>query len=223
MPHLRIISEELWANVRDRNADCALSSWTPSPRRTVRTRHLLGGKLTCGICGGPMIRSGADPRFMCSWRRERGKLARPNDQGIKSPEIEARVLAAIKNRLLAPERVALAVEEARLAAKNDARRITQDRLKLDLELGEVKRRAERLVDQIADGGLTGATVKECRDALEARRIQIESELSQARAEPVVIYTRAWRSITGPPWTRSSAPWLAATARQRLRHRTLCAS
>lgn len=65
-------------------------------------------------------------------------------------------------------------------------RITQSRSTLDLELGEVKRRAERLVDQIADGALTGATVKDRRDALETRSILIQSELSQAPAEPVVI-------------------------------------
>lgn len=57
-------------------------------------------KLTCGVCGGPMIRSGADQRFMCSWRRERCKMACTNGRGIKSAEIEARVLAAIKRVFL---------------------------------------------------------------------------------------------------------------------------
>ena len=143
-------------------------------------------KLTCGVCGGPMIRSGGDQRFMCSWRRERGKLACTNGRGIKSAESEARVLAAIKNRLLAPERVALAVEEARIAAENSARRIAQARSKLDSELAEVKRRAERLVDQVADGVLTGAAIRDRLAALEARRSQIESELAQAPVTPVVI-------------------------------------
>lgn len=49
----------------------------------------------------------------------------------------------------------------------------------------MKRRAERLVDQIADGVLTGATVKDRLDALDARRSQIESELAQAPAASVV--------------------------------------
>lgn len=118
VPHLRIISEELWAKVQDRYAENTLSPRTPSPRGAVRPKYLLSGKLTCGVWGGPMIRSGADQRCMCSWRRERGKSACTNGRGIKSAEIEARVLAAIKNRLLAPERVALAIEEARLAAEN---------------------------------------------------------------------------------------------------------
>ena len=132
-----------------------------------------------------MIRSGADQRFMCSGRRERGKLAYTNGRGIKSAEIEARVLAAINNRLLAPERVALAIKEAGMAGENNARRIAQARSKLDSELEEVKRPAQRFVDQIADGSLTGAAVKDRLDALKALRSQIKSELAQAPAASVV--------------------------------------
>lgn len=117
---------------------------------------------------------------------KREKLACTDGRGITSAEIAAGVLAAIKKRLLAPERVALAIEEARLAAENDARRITQARSRLDTELAEVARRAERLVDQVADGVLTGATFKDRLDAVEARRTQIESEWSQTPVEPVVI-------------------------------------
>ena len=185
VPHLRIISEDLWSKVRARYEENRLSPRTRSPRGSVRPRHLLSGKLSCGVCGGPIIRSGADQRFMCSWRRERGKMACTNGRGIKSAAIEARVLAAIKNRLLAPERVALAVEEARLAAAHSARKFTQARSKLENELAEVKRRAERLVDQVADGVLTGAAIKDRLDALEARRSQIEAELAQAPVTPVI--------------------------------------
>ncbi len=53
------------------------------------------------------------------------KTGMHNAREIKSAEIEGCVLAAIKNRLLALECVALIVEEAKLAAENDARRITQ--------------------------------------------------------------------------------------------------
>ena len=81
--------------------------------------------------------------------------------------------------------MALAVEEVRIAAENNARRIAQARSKLDSELAEGKRRSERLVDQIADGVLTGAAVKDRLDALEARRSQIESELAQAPVASVV--------------------------------------
>lgn len=60
VPNLRIISEALWAKVQDRYAENTLSPRTSSPRGAVRPKYLLSGKLTCGVCGGPMIRSGAD-------------------------------------------------------------------------------------------------------------------------------------------------------------------
>ena len=81
--------------------------------------------------------------------------------------------------------MALAGEEARLAAEKEARTISQARSKLESELAEVKRRAERLVDQIADGLLSGATVKDRLDALEARRSQIKLKLAQAAAPSIV--------------------------------------
>ncbi|WP_423779650.1 zinc ribbon domain-containing protein [Brevundimonas nasdae] len=77
--------------------------------------------MTCGVCGGPMTGSGADQRLMCSCRRDRGNLACTNAREIKSAEIEARVLVAIKNRLLAPERVAVAVTCGARRRRGEAR------------------------------------------------------------------------------------------------------
>jgi hypothetical protein len=47
-----------------------------------------------------------------------------------------------------------------------------NRAKLEAELVEVKRRGERLIDQVADGALTGAAAKEAsRAALQARLVE----------------------------------------------------
>jgi hypothetical protein len=113
---------------------------------------------------------------MCSWRRERGEAACSNGRSIKGGEIEARVLAAVKDRLLSSELVAVAVDEARRSAEREARELTLSRSKLEKELTEVKRRAERLVDQVADGVLTGVAVKDRLDLLETRRAELEGRL-----------------------------------------------
>ena len=184
-PDLRIVPEYLWVKVRARYEQNRLGPQKTSSLAAVRPKHLLSGKLTCGACGGPMIRSGADRRFMCSQRREQGQAACSNGRGIKGEEIEARVLAAVKDRLLAPERVALAVEEARRAAEHDARTLALGRSKAESELAEVKRRADRLVDQVADGVLTGLAVQDRLATLEIRRSELESELATAPAAPLV--------------------------------------
>ena len=185
VPELRIVPEDLWQRVRERYAQNKLGPQKTSSLASVRPRHLLSGKLSCGVCGGPLVRSGSDQRFVCSWRRERGDAICSNGRSFRGAQIEARVLAAVKTRLLAPERVALAVEEARLAAEQQSREQALTASKLEAELAEVKRRADRLVDQVADGVLTGAAVKERLDALEVRRSAIEAELAQTPTAPVV--------------------------------------
>ena len=185
VPALRIVSDDLWQSVRERYAQNKLGPHKTSPLSRVRPRHLLSGKLTCGACGGPLIRSGDDLRFVCSWRRERGTAICTNGRSMKGGEIEARVLAAVKDRLLSPERVALAVEEARLAAEHATRTRTLGRAKAESELAEVKRRAERLVDQVADGVLSGLAVKDRLAALETRRAELETELAATPPTPIV--------------------------------------
>src|SRR5690606_19029608 len=107
-----------------------------------------------------------------------------NGRSIKGAEVEQRVLAAIKDRLLAPERVALAVEEARLAAAQQSLAMALAQSKAEAELAEVKRRSERLVDQVAEGIIAGVAVRDKLVALEARRAELESELT-ASPEPEI--------------------------------------
>ncbi|WP_333897533.1 recombinase family protein [Brevundimonas aurantiaca] len=185
VPDWRIVPEPLWLKVRARYEENRLGPQKRSSFASVRPKHLLSGKLTCGVCGGPMIRSGSEQRFMCSWRRERGEAACSNGRGIKGGEIEARVLAAVKDRLLSSELVAVAVDEARRSAEREARELTLSRSKLEKELSEVKRRAERLVDQVADGALAGVAVRDRLDLLEIRRAELEGRLSAAPSPPVV--------------------------------------
>jgi site-specific DNA recombinase len=185
VPDLRIIPEELWLKVRERYAENKLGPQKTSALASVRPKHLLSGKLTCGACGGPMIRSGSQQRFVCSWRRERGETACRNGRGVKGAEIEARVLAAIKSQLLSPERVALAIEETRKLMEQEAQTAALGRSKAESQLAEVKRRSDRLIDQVADGVLSGMAVKEKLDALEQQRAALEAQLAEAPQTPIV--------------------------------------
>lgn len=47
------------------------------------------------------------------------------------------------------------------------------------------RRAERLVDQVADGVITGATVRDRLAALEARRAELDEELATSASHEVI--------------------------------------
>ena len=188
VPALRIVPEDLWLKVRARYEENRLGPQKTSSLASVRPRHLLSGKLTCGCCSGPMIRSGSEQRFVCSWRRERGPAACDNGRGVKGADIADRVLAALRDRLLAPDIVASAMEEARVETEKRNRDIRGRRGKLEADLAEAKRRSERLIDQVADGVLSGAAIKEKLVTLEVKRATLEAELAAEEApSPVSLH------------------------------------
>ena len=186
VPHLRIVSEELWEAVRQRYAAVALGPQSKGPESARRPVRLLSGLVRCGVCSGPLIIGGADGRLVCSVRRERGLSACTNGRGVKSAEIESRVATALKDLLLEPAVVEEAVKEFQARANDRRARSRTDRLKQEAELAEVKRRAARLVDQVADGVLTGAAVKEKLAALEDTRERLEAELAEAETDDGIV-------------------------------------
>lgn len=103
---------------------------------------------------------GADARLICSIRRERGPAACSNGRSVRSVEVKARVTAAL---LLQPAVVEEALREFQALTGQRRKEDRLARSKQEFELAEVKRRAARLVDQVADGLLGGAAIKERLD------------------------------------------------------------
>ena len=83
--------------------------------------------------------------------------------------------------VLSPERVALAVDEARKVLEHDVHLATQERSNQESRLAEVKQRANRLIDQVTDG----VAVTERLTALEEERAALETQLAQKSKKPVV--------------------------------------
>lgn len=170
--HLRIVSEELWAKVQQRCANTALG---PQTRATDarRPKRLLSGLVRCGCCDGPMVVGIPQGRLICSYRRERGLSACAEGRSVRSALVEARIVTAIQGLLLDPAAVETAVREHRALTGDRRRKALDERQIQDRELAEVKRRAMRLVDQVADGELSGSAVKDRLTQLERRRSELE--------------------------------------------------
>jgi site-specific DNA recombinase len=187
VPHLRIVHQELWDAVQQRYAAVALGPHSDRPEAARRPVRLLSGLTRCGVCGGPLIIGGAQGRLVCSVRRERGEAICSNGRSVKSAEIEERVSAALKDLLLEPAVVEEAVREFQVLSGQRRSGARAARAKQETELAEVKRRAARLIDQVADGVLTGAAVKEKLAALETTRAALEHELAEAPPEDMVVF------------------------------------
>ena len=125
-------------------------------------------------------------RLICSIRRERGVNACTEGRSVRSALVESRVVTAVQGLLLDPAIVEAAVREHQALSADRQRKAQGERQAWDKELGEVKRRAIRLIDQVADGELSGAAVKDRLAQLERRRAELEALLQEWSDEPAVV-------------------------------------
>ena len=175
VPELRIVDDALWKAVKNRQGEiteqyATIIEATQSARANRlngahRPRHLLSGLLECGVCGGPYSMRGQD-RYGCSNHIMTGTCS--NGRGIRRSAIEERVLAGLKDRLMAPE----AAAEAMRAYAEETNRINRERRASGAserkELAGVEKKIAVMIAVIEDGGYVRGMVDRLRE-LEARQ------------------------------------------------------
>ena len=153
VPELRIIDDELWERVQARlRAEAAepLSNEKAGKhafwdRR--RPRHLLSGKVICGVCGGPYYATGND-YLGCQAAKHR---ACSNRRTVRRVVLEAHVMEIMHRQLMQPDLLAEFVaafneEWHHLAGELKAQATSRQR-----ERVAVERKIANLVDAISDG------------------------------------------------------------------------
>ena len=186
VPELRIVDDQLWQAVRTRQGEIAekFANVTEAVRAhhkknrlngKRRPKSLLSGLVFCGCCGGPYSLRGAD-RFACSNHISKGTCA--NSRTIPRAELEARVLAGLRERVMTPEMVG----EAMRAYAEETNRLNSERRSngeaWKAELAKVGKQIEQIVEAIADG-MYHPSMKEKMDVLEARKAELTSLLVDA--------------------------------------------
>ena len=188
VPELRIVDDDLWQAVKDRQGEIAEEYATVIDavrtansnrlNRAHRPRHLLSGLLECGVCGGPYAMRGQD-RYGCSTHVMTGTCS--NGRGIRRAVIEERVLAGLKDRLMAPE----AAAEAMRAYAEETNRLNRERRASGAgdrkELAAVEKKIAAMIAVIEDGGYVRGMVDRLRE-LEARQDELTERLSAAPAD-----------------------------------------
>ena len=185
-PKLAIVDRETW----DAAQALRQSRASPHPRYHRRPKHLLSGLLTCGICGSSVTVKTwqhGKPYLACSGHKERGGCR--NNRMVPGPGIEHRVLAGLRDKLLVPENIVLAVrayreERARLAAERARMRDSTER-----ELAEVRRQKANVRDAIKLGGELRSLVADLAD-LEQREKALEVKLPTAAPDIVTLHPQA---------------------------------
>ena len=184
VPDLRIVDDALWQATKARQSVIAEKyvNVTEAVRAhhkrnrlngTRRPKSLLSGLLFCGLCGGPYTLRGSD-RFACSSHVTNGSCT--NSRTIPRPDLERRVLAGLKNRMMAPE---IAAEAMRAYAEETNRLNRERRSNADVwqvEQVKVERQIRGIIEAIKEG-MFHPSMKAEMDTLEARKAELASLLA----------------------------------------------
>ena len=185
VPELRILDDELWQAAKARQGEISEKYATAIAatraaqanylNSTHRPRYLLSGLLECGVCGGPYSKRGQD-RYGCSNHVMSGSCA--NSRTIRRVEIEERVMAGLREKLMAPE----AAAEAMKAYAEETNRLNRERRASGAtdrkELADIGKKIATMVAVIEDGGYARGMMDRMRE-LEARQDEIAERLSAA--------------------------------------------
>ena len=151
VPHLAIITPDVWQAAQDRKAD---RSHRQTNRQAQRARRLFSGLLRCGSCGSTINSNGMDaktgkPRVQCSGNASQGICNTPVRAYVE--DIEGVVLSALRsnladNRLMNAYIDAYVVERKRLT-----RQAVNEHDILSKRLAGVERQMKRLKDAYLAG------------------------------------------------------------------------
>jgi DNA invertase Pin-like site-specific DNA recombinase len=188
VPELRIVDDELWQAVRQRQQEIAekFENVTKGVRAyrakklngLRRPAFLLSGLLTCGCCGGQYGVVTRD-RYGCLNRNRRGTC--DNGRTIRRDVIEARVLAGLTEKLVSAENVAEAVRAyaEELNQQNRERRVQAD---IDRRaLDKIERGIAGILSAIEDG-MYQPTMKTRMDELEQQKTEIQARMADVPAD-----------------------------------------
>ena len=178
VPELRIVDQEVW----DAVAAIETGPERAAGMRRTPSKRLLSGLIRCGVCGGTFTVVGAE-RWGCSTARSTATCS--NGRTISTPQLEHRVLDALRHRLLQPDLVEAFVEEYRLTREADRKTLAAARAKVERSRAKVTGRIERLTDMMADGIGDYAEMKGRLQAALAERTEIDRRLEDVAVAPAI--------------------------------------
>ena len=186
LPELRIIPQDLWDAVKDRQG--SMSKNTRPDLKTdrpfweqIRPKYLLSGLMKCGQCGGSYTKISQN-LFGCATTRNKGTC--DNRLNIRTDAVERIILEGLRDHLMDPELFKVFAKEFITEANRLQMEQTADINVARSKLDRIDRQIDKLVMAIADGADAlplNTKIKE----LGATRIDLKLKLDNAPAtEPL---------------------------------------
>ncbi|PWR18373.1 recombinase family protein [Zavarzinia compransoris] len=184
VPELRIVSQDLWDQVKDRLDGIRASERCTKVRASQfwkhrRARHLLTGKLSCGCCGGPIVQNGKD-YLVCSASRNQGTC--DNRRSIRRPVLDNLILDALRHQLMQPDVVKEFIA-AYVAEFNSLQQtLQQERQRRERDQAQITRKLDQLIDAVSEG-FRSADLQQRLDDLSSRKDELKRQLDKPLQSP----------------------------------------
>ena len=178
VPHLRIVSDDLWQAVKQRQ-DALTDQYTQATQASRmhlgrRPVHLLSGLIECGLCGGK-VGVAVNGRYGCLNHHRRHICA--NNRTIRREVLDQRALAGLAERLVSPDKVqaAVAAYAEHINSENREQRAQAEGDRRALE--KIDRAIAGIITAIEDG-LYQPAMKSRMAELERQKADIAARLAQ---------------------------------------------
>ena len=180
--HLRIVSDELWDAVKQRQAALARKN---KLGETKRPKYLLSGLLKCGECGAGYNKANHG-RYGCSAKRN----AKTCDNGlmIHQDKLEEAVLGSLRSKLLTDELLQVFCEEYTQHINELRMNQNAEAARIRNELKKLAKEKDRYMQAIANG-VPAEEVREPIIAARDRRIELEKQLTMTEEVHVLLHPR----------------------------------
>ena len=186
VPHLRVIDDQLWNAVKQRQEVLSKTRDKTKSERgnrlgqtqaVRRQKYLLSGLLECGQCKGKLTiaGSGSRRRYYCGNNKEKGNSVCEGFKGLRQSDVEPLVMSALRSELLkddAYEHFKSAFERQLNSQSNEHRSRV---IEIDKESRDLTARLDNLIATIEAGGHSAPIILRIKE-IEQR----QQELAKAR-------------------------------------------
>ena len=182
---LRIVPDDLWSAAKSRQQQTRHAVKTAGAIGAAkRPQYLFSGLTKCGVCGAGFIMSGKN-RLGCFGARDQGRC--DNHLTIRRDEVEARVLHALRERLLQQDLFEEFCDEftREMNRLRMERRATLSSAKREVE--RIGARIKKLLDLMLDDEIAVDEGKAEIKALDARRKELQAQLETADEPPPLLH------------------------------------
>jgi site-specific DNA recombinase len=231
VPHLRIVSDELFEAVQIRKAARRGDGSLKAARDARGPRHLLSGLLRCGSCGAGMCsvgasRKGGRARIICSAHRENGSCG--NLRRVYLDSVEDKVIGGLRHHLAHPALINEFVKSYNEERKRLAKEASRERHALERRLGAIEREIANLVEALKVGGAAISAIVVSLQGLEAEKAKLAADLTTMNASDNVVvihpkaverYQRALAKLSDE--VRRASPEEIAIIRSLIKTVTVC--